>query len=175
MTDEEKLENLNKFKPLIKSIARKYSKEDCIYDDLCIVGEVACLKAIESFNKDKKTKLSTFLYGKIEGAIKDEIKTKYNFFGRKSKDKPIPLSDVEGVLSYEIEDLLSSRSDNEQLKEVLSSLTEEEKKIIYLRYWEDMTFAEISKKMRMNETKISKMNRDALKKIKEGLNNEIYC
>jgi len=170
MTDDEKLEVLNKFKSLIKSIARKYSKEDSIYDDLYIVGEVACLKAIENFDEGKKTKLSTYLYGKIEGAIKDEIKTKYNFFGRKSKEKPIPLSDVEGVLSYEIEELLSNRSDNEQLNRVfILKLTNDEKEIIYLRYWEEMTFAEISKKMGMSESKISKINKSALKKIKEGI------
>ena len=169
MTPEEELETLKQFKALIKLIASKHCKDDGIFDDLCIVGEVACLKAIETFDKSKKTKLTTYLYTKIEGAIKDEIKTNYKFFGRKSNDNPIPLSDVESTLSYEIEDLLSNRNDNEKLRKLLEKLSEKEKKILRFRYWEDMKFSEIAKKMNLKEARVSQINREILEKLKKRL------
>ena len=171
MKEPEMIAQLAKFKPLIKHLSRKLSKLDNdIYDDLLIVGEMACLKFLCLFDKTKNTKLSTFLYGKIEGAMRDELKAKYNFFGRKSNDQPIPISEVENLLSYEIEEFLIKKDENLELKKLLETLPDRERKILYLKYWEGCTFAEIAKQVGMKEARISQIHRKIIKKLK----NEIH-
>lgn len=175
MNESEKADQLIKFKPLIKSLARKLSKLDNdIYDDLVIVGEMSCLKFLDLFDKSRNTKLSTFLYSKIEGAMKDELKTKYNFFGRKSTDQPVPLSEVENIVSYDIEEFIIKKGENSKLKKLLESFPDKERKILYFKYWEDCTFAEIADKMGMKESRVSQIHRKVIKKLKKKIKNEIY-
>lgn len=172
MNEKEKLEQLTKLRPLIKYLSRKLSKLDNdIYDDLLIVGEVTCLKFLGLFDKTKNTKLSTFLYNKIEGAMKDELKTKYNFFGRKSTENPIPISDVENTLSYDIEEFLIKKDESSELKKLLETLPEDERNILYLKYWEDCTFVEIAKQINMKESRVFQIHKKLIRKLKKKIHN----
>ena len=60
----------------------------------------------------------------------------------------------------------------EKLDEALNLLTEKEKKVVVLYYYEDLTLKEISKVMEVSESRVSQLHSKALKKLKNGLGDE---
>lgn len=60
----------------------------------------------------------------------------------------------------------------EKLEEALEFLTEKEKKVVLLYYYEDLTLKEISRVMEVSESRISQLHSKALKKLKNALGSE---
>lgn len=60
----------------------------------------------------------------------------------------------------------------EKLGEALNLLTEKEKKVVVLYYYEDLTLKEISRVMEVSESRVSQLHSKALKKLKNGLGDE---
>ncbi|MBQ9233310.1 MAG: FliA/WhiG family RNA polymerase sigma factor [Lachnospiraceae bacterium] len=60
----------------------------------------------------------------------------------------------------------------EKLEDALNLLTEKEKKVVVLYYYEDLTLKEISKVMEVSESRVSQLHSKALKKLKNGLGDE---
>ena len=56
-----------------------------------------------------------------------------------------------------------------KLEEALSNLTEKEKKVVILYYYEDMTLKEISKVLSVSESRISQLHSKALRKMRGSL------
>ena len=60
-----------------------------------------------------------------------------------------------------------------RLKEVLESLTENEKKVILLYYYEELTLKEISNILDVSESRVSQLHTKSLKKMKERLGEDV--
>ena len=60
----------------------------------------------------------------------------------------------------------------DKLEEALEILTEKEKKVVLLYYYEDLTLKEISRVMEVSESRVSQLHSKALKKLKAGLGDE---
>ena len=66
--------------------------------------------------------------------------------------------------------------DNLILKEQLESLTNEEKKLLWLRYYDDRTQAEVAEYLGTNQVSVSRNEKKVLKKIRNNLNDsKINC
>ena len=63
----------------------------------------------------------------------------------------------------------SQIENSSELERALKVLNEKEKKIVKLYVNDDLTFSEISKKIQLSESQISRIYKQALKKIKELL------
>lgn len=59
------------------------------------------------------------------------------------------------------------------LEETLETLTENEKKVIVLYYYEDLTLKEISKVLEVSESRVSQLHTKALQKMKKRLGDNI--
>lgn len=59
--------------------------------------------------------------------------------------------------------------DNLALKEVLNKINEREKKVLYMRFFEDRTQSEVAQLLGLSQVQISRIERQALAKIKEFL------
>ena len=59
----------------------------------------------------------------------------------------------------------------EKLKEAMELLTEKEKKVIYLYYYEDLTLKEISNILEVSESRISQLHTRALQKMRKRMGN----
>ena len=57
------------------------------------------------------------------------------------------------------------------LEQALSLLTEKEKKVILLYYYEDLTLKEISNVLEVSESRISQLHTRALQKMKKKMGN----
>lgn len=58
------------------------------------------------------------------------------------------------------------------LSEALTALTEKEKKVVLLYYYEELTLKEISRVMEVSESRVSQLHSKALKKLKSFLNED---
>ena len=72
-------------------------------------------------------------------------------------------------LFYELDDNII---DNASLLQAIKSLGGEEQELIYLRFWEDLSFAEIAAQKGMKKPTVYKKIRTALKTIEKFLNKE---
>lgn len=67
--------------------------------------------------------------------------------------------------------------EQEELKVILAksldSLTEKERKVVVLYYYEDLTLKEISKVLEVSESRVSQLHTKALQKLKKHLGNQI--
>ncbi len=57
----------------------------------------------------------------------------------------------------------------EKLQEAMEQLTEKEKKVILLYYYEDLTLKEISKVLEVSESRISQLHTKALSKMQKTM------
>lgn len=62
--------------------------------------------------------------------------------------------------------------DNLALKEVLSKISERERKVLFMRFFEDRTQAEVAQIMGLSQVQISRIERQALTRIREFLSGD---
>ncbi len=70
-------ELVNKYKPLVKSIARKYANSGELPEDLEQIGFLGLLNALQLFNEEKGVKFVTYATWLINGEIRHYIRDKY--------------------------------------------------------------------------------------------------
>mgnify|MGYP004592132237 FL=1 len=76
-------------------------------------------------------------------------------------------SDKNPTGSYEMPEAVVEKSElKEMLEEALELLTEKEKKVVLLYYYEDLTLKEISRVLEVSESRISQLHTKALQKMK---------
>ncbi len=166
---------------LVAHIARKYTISTTTWeaDDLISVGAIGLIKGIDSFDLDKKAKLSTYLARCIENEIlmllRVDKKTKQDV----SLQEPIG-EDKEGnvlawddVLVSEEESALERVSRAADQKELLIAIEEElspkEKIVIQRRYGlngeKEETQRQVAKSMGISRSYVSRIEKRALEKL----------
>ena len=166
---------------LVAHIAKKYQNVDEDMEDLISIGTIGLIKAIESFDSSKG-KLSTYASRCIDNELLMLLRFKkktsreislYDPIGTDKEGNEISLLDVTGS---EQSDVLTKVEDAQHL-EKLPSLIEErlndrERLIIVLRYGllsgEEMTQRSICKKLGISRSYVSRIEKRALEKLREG-------
>ena len=202
LTPEEEIKYLTKFKEeqdehskevliernmrLVAHIAKKYNNSNEDQDDLISIGTIGLIKAIETYNIEKGTRLATYASKCIENEILMNIRTNKKNKVQVSLQDPIGM-DKEGneislidVLGTDIDYIL----DQVELKVQISKLYEQldkilskrEKEIILLRYGLTTcgykTQREIAEKLDISRSYVSRIEKRALKKLQKELKSE---
>ncbi len=202
LTPEEELKYLTMFKEdkdeeakevliernmrLVAHIAKKYNNSTEDQDDLISIGTIGLIKAIETYNIDKGTRLATYASKCIENEILMNIRTNKKNKVQVSLHDPIGM-DKEGneislidILSSGIDDILEQVELNVQKKKLYEQLekvlTKREKEIILLRYGLTTsgykTQREIAEKLQISRSYVSRIEKRALKKLRKELRTE---
>ena len=108
---------------------------------------------LDSYNAQKALP-STFLMSIAKNTLTDHFR----------KKKHISLEDIDENISYEFED---DSCDRILLGEILSELTQRERTLLYLKYYLDLSYAEISALMDISEVNARVMCGRTLKKSKK--------
>lgn len=83
-------------------------------------------------------------------------------------------SDKSPTGSFETPETVIEKSElKEMLEQALELLTEKEKKVVLLYYYEDLTLKEISRVLEVSESRISQLHTKALQKMKTKMGNYI--
>lgn len=164
---------------LVAHIVKKYSGS-AEADDLISVGSIGLIKAINSFEYDKGTQLSTYAARCIENEIlmllrlNKKHKNVYSLEESLGQDKDGNDIELKDVIQSTEEDVFSMVENNiitEKIIKIINEhLTEREAKIINMRYGIKGTLAltqrEVAEKLGISRSYISRIETKALSIIK---------
>ena len=171
---------------LVAHIAKKYCNADEDMEDLISIGTIGLIKAVSSFDAEKG-KLSTYASRCIDNELLMLLRAKKKTAKEVSLYEPIGV-DKEGneinlldIIEHEQADILDRMEiyDNTKklsglFKEVLS---EREREIIFLRYGlvtgTEVTQREIGEMLAISRSYVSRIEKKALRKLKEGFEKDI--
>lgn len=169
---------------LVAHIVKKYSFPGKEVDDLISIGTVGLIKAIDSFDMNKGTRLATYAARCIENEILMLIRNNKKLRSEVYLQDPIGL-DKEGneislmdILSSDKDSILQVVENKIQVKRLYSildtCLQEREKKIIEMRYGlldgRPKTQREIAVILGISRSYVSRIEKRALKKLLKELN-----
>ena len=199
LTEEEEKEYLTKFAKgdqlakgvliernlrLVAHIVKKYTYTGKDMDDLISIGTVGLIKAIDSFDIAKGTRLATYAARCIENEIlmliRNNKKTKNEVYlqdpiGVDKEGNEISLMDVLSSDEDSIIEIVQNKIETRKLYEKINKdLTEREKIIIKMRYGlqdgKPRTQREIAKYLGISRSYVSRIEKRALKKLYKSLN-----
>lgn len=167
---------------LVAHIAGKYQSTENELDDLISIGTIGLIKAINSYDETKGSRIGTYAARCIDNELLMMLRGKKKLSKEVSIYEPIGV-DREGneinlldVIESEQADVVERMEISRQLKllnelfEIL--LNDREKEILMMRYGlfgrEEVTQREIGKKMGISRSYVSRIEKKALCKLYEG-------
>jgi RNA polymerase sporulation-specific sigma factor len=152
---------------LVGFIANKYRSTGIENDELFSAGSLGLVKAANSFDSSRGFKFATYASRCINNEILMFLRQTKNarscvsLHGYNNEEAQEFDFEIAYFENYDtVDDLLA-------LKEVLVRLDKREKKLIYLRFFCNMNQAEVSDVLGISQSYISRLERRALKKMKE--------
>ena len=128
---------------LVVYIARKFENTGVGVEDLISVGTIGLIKAVNTFNPEKKIKLATYASRCIENEIlmylrrNTKVKAEVSFYEPLNIDwdgNELLLSDILGTENDTVYNLIEDEVDKQLLFLALKNLNEREKEIVKLRF-----------------------------------------
>ena len=169
---------------LVANIVKKYTSTGKDNDELISIGTVGLIKAIDSFQPNKGTRLATYAARCIENEIlmliRNNKKTKGEVFlqepiGVDKEGNEISLIDVLSATEDSVIEIVENRVQVKKLyEEIDKGLKGREKTIIMMRYGllsgKPKTQREIAMHLGISRSYVSRIEKRALKKLYKGLN-----
>lgn len=176
---------VKKYYPLVRYIANRVSRNlpsHIEYEDLVGYGTFGLLDAIEKYNSDINTGFRTYATFRIKGAMFDEL-SKTSYSSRSvpeislckiiSSDENIRLSDtIECHPNLNPEIMFEKKERETLITNTLKILSDKEKKVISLYYFEGLTIKEIGEVFYVSQSRASQIHKVSLNKLKQRLKNK---
>jgi len=167
---------------LVAHVVKKYDVVGEDTDDLISIGTIGLIKAINTFDRHKKTRLATYAARCIENELLMHLRSGRKNRGELSLYDPIG-SDKEGneivlmdVLTQEgdtVAEMVESRVEQERLARKLAELTPRERRVLELRFgmgeYARQTQREISKALGISRSYVSRIEKRALAKLQKEM------
>ncbi len=167
---------------LVAHIIKKYYSSSVQQDDLISIGTIGLIKAINTFDTDKGTRLATYAARCIENEIlmqfRAQKKTAQDIsvnepIDTDSEGNPLTLMDIISTEDEIVEDIYKMTMLKKLSTEVGNIKDPREKSIIMMRYGLDgmrpMTQLEVSKKLNISRSYVSRIEKKALKELRKAL------
>jgi RNA polymerase sigma-70 factor (ECF subfamily) len=146
----------------IYRFCRTHLYDDETAADICQETFVKAWKALPRFNQIKGDSFQAFLFQIARNLLIDK--------SRKKKELQLEFAEeVEDKQSFE--DEIDKQAEMQKLNLALNQLNEIDKQIIVLRFFEDLSFSEVSLIIKVNEGALRVRAHRSLKKLKEILEN----
>ena len=167
---------------LVAHIIKKYYSSSVQQDDLISIGTIGLIKAINTFDPDKGTRLATYAARCIENEIlmqfRAQKKTAQDIsvnepIDTDSEGNPLTLMDIISTEDEIVVDIYKITMLKKLSTEVGRIKDPREKSIIMMRYGLDgmrpMTQLEVSKKLNISRSYVSRIEKKALKELRKAL------
>lgn len=163
---------------LVAHIVKKFENTGESQEDLISIGTIGLIKAIESFQPHKGTKLATYAARCIENEILMHLRTLkkskkdvslHDPIGTDKEGNEITLIDVLGTDPGEVIDQVQLQIQTGKIYEYIHVLDEREKEVIIGRFGlgehEERTQREIAKDLGISRSYVSRIEKRALMKL----------
>jgi RNA polymerase sigma-B factor len=158
--------------PLVRAIARRYAGGGEPLEDLAQVGAIGLIKAADRYDAGRGVAFGTFAAPFIGGEIRHHL-----------RDRAAPVRvprrlHAEGVRVTAVEldhadgpqtDPMGQANDRVALGAALRSLAPTERRVVQLRYLEDLSQAQIARRIGLSQVHVSRTLRAALLRLHEQL------
>ncbi len=168
---------------LVVYIARKFENTGINIEDLISIGTIGLIKAVNTFNPEKKIKLATYASRCIENEILMYLRRNNKIRSEVSFDEPLNidwdgnellLSDVLGTDEDIITKDLEANVDKNLLFNALHQLTDREKQIMELRFGlqggEEKTQKDVADMLGISQSYISRLEKRIIKRLRKEFN-----
>lgn len=168
---------------LVAHIVKKYMGVGRDMDELIAIGIVGLVKAVNTYNVEKGSRLGTYAARCIDNELLMMLRSERKLNREISLYEPIG-TDKEGneigfidVVEDTSENILDIMLLDEQIQKMYQAieyvLTEREKEIIYKRYgllgYEEITQREIGKSLGISRSYVSRIEKRALEKLRKHI------
>ena len=168
---------------LVAHIVKKYQGTDYETEDLLSVGAIGLIKAVDTFNPDKGSRLGTYAAKCVENEILMLFRAGKKYSKEVSIYEPIG-TDKDGetvslmdVLEQEGKEALEQVILNQDVRNLYESieknLNDTEKTVIRMRYGlfdsNEYTQREVAKVLEISRSYVSRIEKKAMEKLKESL------
>lgn len=167
---------------LVVFIARRFENTGVPLEDLISIGTIGLIKAVGTFDPDKRIKLATYGSRCIENEILMFLRKQGKLRLEVSLDEPLKtdwdgnellLSDVLGTQPDTVSQNLEQEIERELLRDALSHLGAREKRIITLRFGlggrAEMTQKEVADLLGISQSYISRLEKRILSRLQTEL------
>jgi RNA polymerase sporulation-specific sigma factor len=179
-----------KFEPLVASLARSFSFGYGNFNDLQQEGFLGLLEAVRHFDPDRGVKLSTFAYQYVRGRILNFLRgerqhylapeSESEYDGRRyfylsesitkndsDPDDGLTLEEmIPSVANGALEEMVDVVLLRGKIESALLVLTNREKEVMTLYYWEDLLPSEIAQKIGVSRPRVTKLLQRSLEKLR---------
>ena len=163
---------------LVAHIVKKYDTKEAMTDDLISIGTIGLIKGIDTYNGDRKTKITTYAARCIQNEILMHFRSQKKYgptvslndaIGHDKEGNEINLIDVIKDKNVDLFETLDLKNNISLLKRYLKLLNKREKEIIIKRYGlnntKDMTQKEIADELKISRSYVSRIEKRALTKM----------
>ncbi|NLU40970.1 MAG: RNA polymerase sporulation sigma factor SigE [Firmicutes bacterium] len=167
---------------LVVYIAKRFENTGIFIEDLVSIGTIGLIKAVNTFNPQRKIKLATYASRCIENEILMYLRRSSKSRSEVSFDEPLNidwdgnellLSDVLGTENDIIYKYIEDEVDKSLLASALGSLNRREKKIMELRFGlsdgVEKTQKEVADLLGISQSYISRLEKRIIKKLKREI------
>ena len=167
---------------LVVYIARKFDNTGVDTEDLVSVGTIGLIKAINSFDTEKKIKLATYASRCIENEILMYLRRVVRLKYEVSLDEPLNvdwegnellMSDILGTEPDTVSKNLESSVERQLLWNAIEKLQNREKEIMRLRFGlagaEEKTQKEVADMMGISQSYISRLEKKIIYRLKKEI------
>ena len=164
---------------LVVFLAKRFENSGVGMEDLISIGTIGLIKAIRSFDPEKKIKLATYASRCIENEILMHLRKISSQRTEISIDEPLNtdwdgnellLSDILGTDGEEISRPLEDDADRAMLMQAIAALSERDRKIILLRFGigrdEDATQKEVAELLGISQSYISRLEKRIITQLR---------
>ena len=163
---------------LVAHIVKKFDQGSFDQDDLISIGTIGLIKGVDSYNKDKNIKLTTYVAKCIENEILMFYRSSKKYqntvslndsIGYDKDGNKITLIDVLKDDRKSLDDEVYLRENIALVSRYLAKLNKREKEIIVKRYGlnnrKEMTQKDIAKELKISRSYVSRIEKRAISKI----------
>jgi RNA polymerase sporulation-specific sigma factor len=168
---------------LVVYIARKFENTGINIEDLVSIGAIGLIKAVNTFDPEKKIKLATYASRCIENEILMYLRRNSKLRTEVSFDEPLNidwdgnellLSDVLGTDNDIIYRNIEEQVDRKLLKKALGKLSDRERLIMELRFGlqegEEKTQKDVADMLGISQSYISRLEKRIIKRLRKEFN-----
>lgn len=173
---------------LVVYIARRFENTGTLLEDLISIGTIGLIKAISTYDPDKKIKLATYASRCIENEILMYLRKTANQKTEVSLDEPINMDcdgnellliDILGTEEDTVSKNLEEDVDIRVLRKLLSELPEREREIVLMRYGlqgrQEQTQKEVAQTMGISQSYISRLEKKIMLRLKKEFIRQTSC
>lgn len=169
---------------LVVYIAKKFDNTGVGVEDLISIGTIGLIKAVNTFNSEKKIKLATYASRCIENEILMYLRKNSRLRYEVSIDEPLNidwdgnellLGDILGTDEDDVGRGVEDEVEKVMLNQAMEVLSPREKKIVQLRYGlnqqenKEMTQKEVADKMGISQSYISRLEKKIIGRLKKEM------